>query len=196
MNEPTKTTWTIDPGHSAVQFKVKHLAIANVCGAFTAFAGTVQTDRDDFADARVQLEIEAASLGTNNERRDAHLQSDVFFDVPRFPALSFNGLLHKTGEAYALAGTLTIRGVSQPITLPAAFTGTGKGRWGDTRTGFEATGRLNRTDFGLSWNMPTELGSLLIGEEIELHLTVELIQEEKAAAGLAATTVAVVAVAH
>ncbi len=181
MDNSTTSTWKIDPGHSAVQFKVKHLAIANIAGAFSAFTGIVQTDRDDFAEAQVHLEIEAASLGTNNEKRDDHLKSDVFFDVQQFPTLTFDGSLHRTIDNYALTGLLTLRGVTRQMTLQAAFTGTGKGRWGDTRAGFEVRGRLNRTDFGLTWNMPTEVGGLLIGEDIQLQMDIELIKEEVAA---------------
>ena len=180
MNHPTTSTWNVDPGHSAVQFKVQHLAIANICGAFLAFAGTVQTDRDDFADAQVQMELEVASLSTNNALRDTHLKSDVFFDAQQFPTLTFSGVLRKLADQYALTGLLTIRGVAKEVTLAAALTGTGIGRWGDTQAGFALTGTLNRTDFGLTWNMLTELGGLLIGEEIGLQLDVELIKEQAA----------------
>lgn len=180
MNTPTTSTWKIDPGHSAIQFKVKHLAIANVSGVFSVFSGTVQTAQDDFADAQVHVVIDAGSLGTNNEVRDTHLKSDIFFDVQQFPQLTFRGTLHKLSGEYALTGLLTIRGVAKQISLATALTGTGKGRWGDTRAGFELTGRINRTDFGLTWNMPTELGGLLLGEDIQLHMDIELIKEEAA----------------
>lgn len=186
MNTPAATTWKIDAGHSALQFRVKHLGIANVVGTFGAFTGTVQTAHDDFADAQVRLEMEAASLSTNNAVRDSHLKSDLFFDVQRFPALTFSGSLQKAPDHYTLTGALTIRGVSKPITLRTAFTGAGKGRMGETRAGFELTGTLNRTDFGLVWNMLTETGSLIVGEEIKLQLDIELIKEQVAATAQAA----------
>ena len=177
MNDHTKSSWKIDPGHSAVQFKVKHLAIANVWGSFTAFVGTVQTDGEDFANAQVQLEIDAASLGTHNEVRDTHLKSDLFFDVAQFPKLTFSGSLQQAADDYALTGVLTIRGVSKQVTLPTTFTGTTKGRFGETRAGFELAGSINRTDFGLTWNMLTEVGSLIVGEDIKLQMDIELIKD-------------------
>ena len=186
MNSPIKSTWQIDQDHSYIQFSVKHLGIASISGAFTAFAGTVQTERDDFAGAQVQLEIAAASLSTNNELRDGHLKSDVFFDVQRFPKLTFSGVLQKLTEGDVLTGTLTIGEISKQVALQTAFTGTGKGRGGDTRAGFEVVGSLNRTDFGLTWNMLTEIGSLAIGETIKLQMGIELIKEEVAVAGEAA----------
>lgn len=177
MNDHTKSTWKIDPGHSAVQFKVKHLTIANVWGSFTAFVGTVQTDREDFADAQVQFEIDADSLGTHNHMRDTHLKSNLFFDVEQFPKLTFSGSLQKAADDYELTGVLTIRGASKQITLPTAFTGTTIGRFGETRAGFELMGSINRTDFGLTWNMLTEVGSLIVGEDIRLQMDVELIKD-------------------
>ncbi|MDQ2772036.1 MAG: YceI family protein [Bacteroidota bacterium] len=181
MNNATTSTWKIDPGHSAIQFKIKHLAIANVAGGFVDFAGTVQTDQNDFAGARVLLEIEAASLGTHNEMRDTHLKSDAFLDVQQFPHLTFGGTLHKTAGSYALTGILTLCGVSKSITLEADFTGVGLGRWGDTRAGFAVKGQINRTDFGLTWKMLTDTGSLIVGENINLEMDIELIKEEVAA---------------
>ena len=128
MSSPIKSTWQIDPGHSYIQFSVKHLGIASISGAFTAFAGTVQTDHDDFANALVQLEIEAASLGTNNEMRDSHLKSEAFLDVLRFSKLSFSGILQKLAEDYVLTGMLTIGKLSKEVTLQTASTGNSKGR--------------------------------------------------------------------
>lgn len=182
MNDPTMLTWKIDPGHSAIQFKVKHLAVANVSGAFTAFNGAVQTDRDDFDGAQVHIDIDVNSLSTNNELRDTHLKSDSFFAVQQFPKLTFRGMLHKVADDYALAGELTIRDTSKPIKLDVAFTGTGKGRFGDNRAGFDVSGRLNRTDFGLTWSMLTETGNLVVGEDIKLSMDIELIKEEVEAA--------------
>ncbi len=182
MNDYTQSTWQIDAGHSSIQFKVKHLAVANVSGAFTAFAGTLHTNRDDFEGAQVNLEIDVASLSTNNEVRDGHLKSDSFFQADQFPKLVFEGILHKVADDYELTGELTIRDVSKQVRLDVAFTGTGKGRFGDTRAGFELTGQLNRHDFGLTWSMLTETGSLVVGEVIKLNMDIELVKEEVEAA--------------
>ncbi len=178
MNDLTKSTWKIDAGHSAIQFKVKHLAVANISGAFTVFAGTLHTNRDDFEGARVNLDIDVASLTTNNEVRDGHLKSDSFFQADEFPKLVFGGILHKVADDYELTGTLTIRDVSKQVKLDVSFTGTGKGRFGDTRAGFEVNGQLNRHDFGLTWSMLTETGSLVVGETIKLNMDIELIKED------------------
>ena len=178
MNDQTRPNWTIDAGHSAIQFKVKHLAIANVLGDFTTFEGSVQTDQDDFDGAQVQITIDVHSLRTNNAVRDAHLKSDSFFAAEQFPKLTFRGILHKVADEYELAGDLTIRDTTNPVQLAVAFTGAGKGRFGDERAGFEVSGQLNRTDFGLTWSMLTETGNLVVGELIRLNLAIELIKEE------------------
>ncbi len=137
---------------------MKHLAIANVSGEFRAFSGTLQTDSDDFDKAQVNLEINSASLSTNNNERDTHLKSNLFFDVEHFPKLTFNGTLHKRADDYILMGELTIWEVSKNVTLATEYTGSGTGRFGDVRAGFELTGLINRNDFGLSWSMLTEAG--------------------------------------
>lgn len=172
------SSWKIDPGHSIIQFKIKHLALANVSGIFTSFHGTVQTNQADFNGAQVHIDIDVASLTTNNEVRDTHLKSDSFLDVQQFPRLLFKGNLHRVADDYALAGELTIRNIAQRVELDVAFTGTGKGRFGDTRAGFEVNGQVNRTDFGLTWSMLTEMGSLVVGEVIKLNMDIELIEEK------------------
>ncbi len=177
MNDHTQASWQIDTGHSAIQFKVKHLAIANVTGAFTVFAGTVHTANEDFADAQVNLDIRTDSVNTNNEPRDADLKSATFFDVARFPTITFSGILHKLDEDYELTGDLTIRDITKQVTLATEFTGIGKGRFGDIRAGFDLTGKINRKAFGLTWSMLTEAGGLIVGEDIKLQMSVELIKD-------------------
>ena len=185
MSEQPPTSWQIDAGHSTIQFKVKHLTIATVTGIFTAFNGVVKTRQEDFDGAHIQLSIDAQSLNTNNEPRDEHLKSDSFFDVQQFPYLTFQGTLHKRTEDYTLIGALLIRHVSRRVELAVVCTGTGKGRFGDSRAGFELTGQINRHDFGLTWGMMTETGGLVVGEIIKLSLDIELVRQERevAAAG-------------
>ena len=164
--------WTIDPGHSEAQFKIRHLAIATVVGRFRKFEGTVESTTEDFSNAQVHVTLDTASIDTNNPQRDGHLVSPDFFHAEKYPAITFTGVL-QTGQ---LAGELTIGETTHPVTLETTFHGIGKGRYGDTRAGFEATGKINRKDFGLSWNIPGDGGGgLVIGEEVKLAFEIELI---------------------
>ena len=175
--EHKKSTWSIDPIHSEVQFKVKHLAISNIAGTFKTFKGDVISQTDDFDNAEVSLVIDADSIDTNHEVRDGHLKAEEFFDTPQFPQIAFKGLLNKKDDNYKLTGNLTIRQNTRPIVLDVEFTGAGKGRNGDTRAGFEVNGKINRKDYGLTWSMLTETGGLIVGEEIKLHFDIQLIKQ-------------------
>jgi polyisoprenoid-binding protein YceI len=172
-----ESTWRIDAGHSEVQFKVKHLAISNVSGVFNLFKGEVLSEKEDFDGATVHCVIDVSSLDTNNGQRDKDLKSEGFFDVQQFPEIVFDGLLKKKDDRYELAGELTIRETVRHIAMEAEFTGIGKGRFNDTRAGFEVTGKISRKDFGLSWNVLTEAGGFAIGEEIRLHFDIQLIRQ-------------------
>jgi polyisoprenoid-binding protein YceI len=175
--EKTITKWIIDPDHSKVQFKVKHLAIANVAGTFKLFSGEVETDNENFDDAKITFEMDANSINTDHEQRDGHLKSDLFFDTVKFPKINLSGTLHKKNDVYEIDGDLTIRDVTKSVKLAAAFNGTGKDiGFGNTRAGFEASGKINRKDFGISFNMVTEAGGLNIGEEVKLDFDIELIK--------------------
>ena len=177
MTDKTTTTWTIDPNHSEVQFKVKHLAVSNVNGTFKTFQGNVTTENEDFDQAKIQLTIDANSIDTNHEQRDSHLKAPEFFDTQKFPEILFDGLLYRKNDGYELEGNLTIRDIVKHITLAVEFTGAGKGRMGDTRAGFEINGKINRKDFGIVLNILTETGGLVVGEEIKLHSDIELIKQ-------------------
>jgi polyisoprenoid-binding protein YceI len=169
--------WTIDTGHSEVQFKVKHLAISNIAGTFKMFSGNVKSGNEDFNNAEVECIIDADSLDTNNVQRDKDLKSDVFLDTQRFPTITFVGTLKKNAGDYVLTGDLTIRGIVKKVALPTEFTGIGIGRFNDERAGFEVDGKINRKDFGLTWNMLTETGGLIVGEDIKLHFDIELTKQ-------------------
>jgi polyisoprenoid-binding protein YceI len=173
----TKVNWVIDPGHSEVQFKVKHLAIANVAGTFKTFSGQAVCNGEVFAGATVSFEMDAGSLDTNNAERDKHLRSDVFLNAGKFPKITFSGVLIKADDAYALTGDLTLLAATKRISLNVEHTGTGTGRFNDTRAGFEISGKINRKDFGLDFNLFTEMGSLVVGEEIKIHADIELIHQ-------------------
>ncbi len=175
--EKVQTKWVVDPGHSVVQFKVKHLAISNITGIFTLFKGDVQSKHDDFNDSEIRFEIDPNSVFTNNDERDKHLKSEIFFDTQKFPKITFDGLLHKSDGNFDLRGDLTIRENKKSIILKAVHTGLGEGRFGDIRAGFEVDGEIDRKDFGLNFNLSTGKGTFVVGENIKLHFDIELIKQ-------------------
>ncbi len=176
---PTTVLWNIDPVHSTAQFKVKHLMISNVKGEFTSVKGSLQFDAQNPANSRVEADIDATTISTREPQRDAHLKSADFFDVEKFPTLSFRStnVSKKSGGELAVAGELTIHGVTRTATFlvegPSAPT---KDPWGNTRIGLSATTRINRKDFGLTWNAVLETGGIVVGEEVTITLDVEFIQ--------------------
>ena len=176
---PTLTTWSIDPAHSHVEFAVKHLMISTVKGRFGIITGTVQTDESDPAKGQVEVEIDAASIDTREAQRDAHLKSADFFDVEKFPKLTFKST-RITGvdkDSFTLTGDLTIHGVTRPVTLAVTSEGRGKDPWGGERAGFSATGKIKRSEFGLTWNQVLETGGFVVGDDIKISLDVELVKK-------------------
>ena len=169
--------WNIDPHHSEVQFKVKHLMLANLSGTFKTFNGEVESENEDFTNAVVNFKLDASSVDTYHEVRDVHLRSADFLDAEQFPEILFNGSLQKQNGKYALQGQLTLRGVKKNLTMDVDYNGIGKGRHGDIRAGFEASVKINRKDFGISFGLLTETGSMVVGEEIKLHFDIELIKQ-------------------
>jgi polyisoprenoid-binding protein YceI len=169
--------WVIDPAHSQVQFKVRHLGITNVNGKFNLFKGEVHSSNDDFTNAQVRATINSASIDTSNGQRDTHLKSADFLDAEKFPDIKFEGLLLKEKDGYKLAGDVTIREVKKYIEFETEFNGVGTGRFGDKRSGFEAKGVINRKDFGLTWNILAEGGGLVVGDEIKFGLDIQVIKE-------------------
>jgi polyisoprenoid-binding protein YceI len=177
MTSETKTKWIVDPKHSEVQFKVKHLAISNVSGTFKIFQGEVESEGDDFNNASIHFEMESDSIDTNLQGRDGFLKSENFLDVQKFPKLIFDGNLLRKEDNYHLEGELTIRETKKSIKMEVEHTGTGMGRFGDYRAGFELNGKISRKDFGLVFNLATEAGNLIMGEEIKLHCDIEIIRQ-------------------
>ena len=177
MTNTASQKWVIDPNHSQVQFKVKHLMISTVSGTFKKFSGEALAESEDFNNTKVHFEIDTNSIDTNHEERDGHLKSPLFLNTAQYPKITFEGLLQKSGDNYKLAGNLTLCAVTKSITMDVEHTGMGKGRFNDTRAGFEANGKINRKDFGLNFALMTEAGNLVVGEEIKLHLDVQLIQQ-------------------
>jgi len=167
-----KINWMIDPNHSEVQFKVKHLTISNVSTTFKIFKGNVQSQNEDFSNAEISFEIDANSIDTNHQERDGHLKSPIFYDTEKYRIISFNGKLQKEIDKYELVGELKILETKKNIKMDVEFTGTGKGRFSDTRAGFEINRKINRKDYGLSWSLLTEA----VGEEVKLHFDIQLIK--------------------
>ncbi|MBC9795678.1 YceI family protein [Sinomicrobium weinanense] len=170
-----KVTWSIDPAHSEVQFKVKHLVISTVTGQFTSFSGGLETNGEGFDNAKAVFEVDIDSISTNNNDRDNHLKSADFFDAENHPKLIFVSTgFKKTGDdTYEVTGDITIRGNTKPIVLKAEHGGTMVDPYGNTKAGFEITGKLNRKEFGLEWNGVTEAGGIVVGDEVKLLLNLQ-----------------------
>ena len=173
------TTWNIDPVHSVAEFKVKHLMISNVKGQFTRVKGVLSLDETDVTNSSVEASIEAASINTRDEQRDAHLKSADFFDVEKFPALAFKSTrtTRVADGELAVAGDLTIHGVTRNVVFNVEGpTAAAKDPWGNIRRGLSATAKINRKDFGLTWNSALETGGLLVGDEITITLDLQFVK--------------------
>jgi polyisoprenoid-binding protein YceI len=175
----TSTKWVLDPMHSEVQFKVKHLVISTVSGFFKTFEGELTTTDDKFEDAEVSFSLDVNSIDTTQAQRDEHLKSAEFFDAATYPKITFKSTAIKaTGDdEYALTGDLTIKDVTKPVTLKAEFGGSADDFYGNTKAGFEVTGKINRKEFGLTWDGVTEAGSIVVGEDIKLIINVQFAKQ-------------------
>ena len=169
------TKWAIDPAHSEIQFKVKHMMITTVTGSFKEFKSEVETSGDDFTTAQISFEANTASIFTNAEQRDAHLRSADFFDSDNYPVLTFagSGIEKIDDENYKLTGDLTIRGVTKPAELDVEVGGVGKDPWGNTKAGFSISGKINRKDWGLNWNAALEAGGVLVSDDVRIFCEVQ-----------------------
>jgi len=176
--------WVLDASHSDVQFKVKHLMITTVTGSFKTFSGSVETEGDDITTAKIQFTADVTSISTNNDQRDAHLKNGEFFDVDNHPQLTFvSSKLEKVdGDDYKLYGTLTMRGVSKEIALNVEFGGIITDPWGNTRAGYTVTGKVNRTDFGVSFGAVTDGGAILLGHDVSIIANVQFVAQAAVAA--------------
>jgi len=174
----TQTKWVLDPMHTEVQFKVKHLVISTVTGAFKSFEGNLETENSDFSGAKFNFSLDVDSLDTNQSQRDGHLKSGDFFDVERYPIITFASTsFSKEGDDYTLIGDLTIKDVTKSVRLAVEHGGVADDAYGNTKAGFEITGKINRKDFGLTWDGVTEAGSIVVGEEIKLLINVQFAKQ-------------------
>ena len=173
------TKWVLDPMHSEVHFKVKHLMVTTVTGSLTSFNGTVETDKDDFSNAKINFTADMRSFTTGNGQRDQHLAGEDFFETAKYPELTFTSksFSKNSDGTYQLTGNLTIKGVSKEITLNVEFGGIVKDPWGNKKAGFSLLGKISRKDFGLTWNAVTEGGGIVVGDEVKIHAEIQLIKQ-------------------
>jgi len=173
------TKWGLDPMHSEINFKVKHMMIANVSGGFTKFNVEATTEGNDFTNAKVNFTADVNSITTHNEQRDGHLKSPDFFDSAKFPEAKFvsTSITKKSDDEYTMHGNLTVKDVTKPISLHVNFGGIGKDPYGNTKAGFTIEGKINRKDFGLTWNAALETGGVLVGEDIKIHSEIQLAKQ-------------------
>jgi polyisoprenoid-binding protein YceI len=179
LRTPPITTWSIDPAHSIAEFKVKHMMISNVKGHFPKITGSLTIDEAGHANSRVEATIEAASIETRDAQRDAHLKSEDFFHVEKFPALTFRSTsISRVGDGeLSVEGDLSIRGVTRKVVFAVEGpTPPAKDPWGNTRIGISATTKINRKDFGLVWNAALEAGGILVGDDVTITLDVQFIK--------------------
>ena len=178
METQTATKWVLDPMHSEVQFKVKHLVISTVSGNFKTFEGQLETENDTFEDAKIEFSLDVNSIDTNQEQRDGHLKSAEFFDAEKYPKITFKSTsFKKAGDEYELKGDLTIKDVTKPVTLTVEHGGSAADFYGNTKAGFDITGKINRKEFGLTWDGVTEAGSVVVGEDIKLVISVQFTKQ-------------------
>ena len=172
-------TWNIDPSHTQATFTVRHMVISNVKGEFQSTKGVVKIDDKDLAKSMVDVTIDAASIHTREDKRDAHLRSPDFFDVERYPTITFKSTkVEKAGgDRYKVTGDLTMHGVTKPVVLDAALTPQVKGMMGEVRRGAQATTRVNRQEYGLKWNKMLEAGPL-VGDDVAIEINAELIKAQ------------------
>ncbi len=174
-----KQLWVMDPAHSEITFKVRHMMITNVTGTFEHSTGMMHTDAPDFTDAEISFDAEVQSVNTRNAQRDEHLRTNEFFDAANHPKLTFASTrFEKTGDKdYVLHGDITIRGVKKSIQMAAQYRGMVVDPWGLIRVGFEMQGAVNRMEFGLQWQNTIEDGALVLSEEVKIQINVQMIKQ-------------------
>jgi polyisoprenoid-binding protein YceI len=184
--ETTKTgatvKWTLDPSHTQLQFRVKHMMLTNITGDFKKFDVHAETEGDDFSTAKITATIDTASVVTGNEQRDTHLKSDDFFNAEKYPEIKFTGtsLTHVGDDHWILQGDITIRDVTKAVSFEVLYMGMMDDPWGNRKVGFEVNGKIKRKEFGLKWDAVTEAGGVVAGDEVRIHCNVQFIKEKSA----------------
>jgi len=172
----SQTNWNIDRSHTHVLFSIKHMIISNVTGYFRIFDGKVVSFSDDFNNTKVEFEIDVNSINTENEKRDKHLKSTDFFDTERYPKITFKSKSFKriSGSDYEIVGDLTMKGITKEVRFKGEYNGTVKDPGGNTRAGFSMSTKINRFDYGLSWNKTIETGALVVSNEVKIECEIEI----------------------
>ncbi|MFC4618677.1 YceI family protein [Camelliibacillus cellulosilyticus] len=172
--------WTVDTAHSSIEFSVKHMMIARVKGAFNQFEATVEADPADLTSANIHFTVDVASIDTRNEGRDTHLKSADFFDVDKYPQMTFQStnIVQKSEDEYDVTGDLTLHGVTHPETFHVTFEGQVKDPSGNEKAGFTGTGQIKRSDYGLTWNAALETGGVMVGDDIKITIEIEATKEQ------------------
>ncbi|MCA1956901.1 MAG: YceI family protein [Nitrospira sp.] len=172
--------WNIDPDHSLIEFRVAHMMVSKTTGRFLDYRGFVEMDADAKTFKAIEAVINAASINTNHEKRDAHLRNEDFLDVQRYPTMTYKMKRYdKQGDKYSVVGDFTLRGVTKEVVLVGTLNGVSQDPWGNLRAGFSAEGKLNRKDFGMVWNKALDSGGLVVGDEVQIRLEIECIKEKK-----------------
>ncbi len=180
------TRWKIDPAHSTIGFQVKHMVVSKTKGKFLHYTSVVEMDAEAKKFKTIEAEIQTKSIFTDHEKRDEHLRSPDFFDVEKYPTMTYKMKSYKkTGDNYTAIGDITLRGVTKELTLVGTFNGVAKDPWGNMRAGFTAEGTLNRKDFGMEFSKMLDNGGLMVGDEVQILLEIEVIQEASAPAAKA-----------
>lgn len=179
VKKATRTKWTLDPTHSELAFKVRHMMITNVKGEFTKFDATILSEGIGFTRSTIDVTVDATSIFTNDETRDGHLKSPDFFDVEKHGSITFQSKSFRKvdDDAYTLKGILTIKGISKEVKLKVEFGGINKDPWGNDKVGFSIEGTINRKDFGLSWNAALEAGGVLVSDEVGIAAEVQFVKQ-------------------
>jgi polyisoprenoid-binding protein YceI len=178
----TTTKWSLDPTHSELGFKIKHLMISTVSGSFTDFTVQTETTSDDFSDAVITAEVAVASINTKNSMRDDHLRTADFFEADKYPKMLFRSIKIEKGDdgQFNLLGELTIRNTTQPVKLSVEYNGIAKDPWGNIKAGFTFEGKINRKDFGINYNAALETGGVLLSEEVKISGEIQLAKQVEA----------------
>ncbi|GHO94170.1 polyisoprenoid-binding protein [Reticulibacter mediterranei] len=171
--------WEIDAAHSQATFAVKHMMISTVKGHFNVLSGSLHIDEQNPANSWVEAQVEAASIDTRDATRDGHLRSPDFFDAEKYPAITFKStkVEHVEGDEYKVTGDLTIRNVTKPVVLKAEYTGQSKDPWGNTRAGLTATGKIDRTEFGMTFNTALETGGVMVSNDVKVEIDLEAVNK-------------------
>ena len=172
----TTTRWGLDKAHSEIQFTAKHMMITTITGVFKDYEVSIETEDEDFTTAKITYSADVASIDTGNSQRDGHLRTNDFFNPEKFPKIIFesDGMTQVADRKFLINGMVTIRDITGPVALEATFEGKVVDPWGNTKYGFTVSGKLNRKDFGLNWNVITEAGGILVGEEIKIRASVQI----------------------